>query len=80
MTTWKFGRPRNDKTHVKHNQPAPEEQQEEPPQEKFPILSPTMEGASVSHALAQLRLARTHGTHERIEIEIDFPVNRGNIA
>ena len=57
-----------------------QEQEEEPPQKKFPILTPAMERASVSHALAQLRLARTHGTHERIEIEIDFPVNRGNTA
>ena len=84
MTTWKFGRPKKDETRVKYDKAAPERRAaaagEEPPQEKFPILTPAMERASVSHALAQLRLARTHGTHERIEIEIDFPVNRGNTA
>ena len=43
--------------------------------------SPSDEEA-LSHALAQLRLARTHGTHERIEIEIeiDFPVCGGRTS
>ena len=62
------------KTHVYNNnftQNHPTEQEQ--PAENFPFAAPAT--GSISHAPAQLRLA----THERIEIEIDFPVTGGRI-
>ncbi len=53
-----------------------QEEQEEQEQEDFsPATGPVLR-RHISHALAQLRLARTHERIE-IEIEIDFPVLGG---